>query len=291
MRLMALLVCFVFFGCGGSSKGSETAKVASFMQENNLFLEDDTTVDVNANGVDEIYFNEVVTKLKEVYGPIIAASGGNLVVEGDWASSTVNAYASRRGNDYVINLFGGLARRKEVTRDGFMLVACHELGHQKTIFPLYSNSTWASIEGISDYYATAACARKMFATVEPTPDPTPPPAPTEPNCPFAPEVDASPCKGYSFGEAATNCQRSLDGALSLAKLLAALGGSKAPSINTPDKTVVNKTLESHPNSQCRLDVMLAGINCSKVWDEVNTPHSAADLAKAACAQPRCYYRP
>ncbi len=57
----------------------------------------------------------------------------------------------------------------------------------------------------------------------------------------------------------------------LANVLASLGGEGVPSIKTPDSTVVDSTLESHPNAQCRLDTYTAG----RVGND----------------RPRCWYAP
>ena len=58
-------------------------------------------------------------------------------------------------------MFGGLARHKLVTPDGFALVACHEMGHHLGGAP--RRGGWASNEGQSDYYATTKCARRIWA--------------------------------------------------------------------------------------------------------------------------------
>ena len=78
-------------------------------------------------------------------------------------SPIVNAVAIRAGWSLFIELNGGLARRPEVSSDGFTMVICHELGHFLAGLPYRTGSeAWASSEGQSDYFATLACARKLW---------------------------------------------------------------------------------------------------------------------------------
>lgn len=295
MKLMVLVLGFLFIACG-SSKGksnNEGPNFVRFMPDNQLFLEDDSAKEVNSNGIDEAYFNGIIAKAQAIYAPIVAQHGGNLTIEGDWSDSTVNAYANRSGNSWTVNMFGGMARRNEITKDGFALVICHELGHHLAGYPFYVGQ-WAANEGNSDYYATAGCAAKLFTDEAPAPTPEPAPTPKSP-CPFAPsfvaDANATPCKGFSFGADTSVCQRSIDGSLSLGKLLAVLGGQKAPAINTPDRTVVSKTQDSHPKAQCRLDTMYQGILCTKIWNDSIIPRTKADMASVSCsARPACWYK-
>lgn len=297
MRIMTLVALFLFIACSsskgnGKGKGELENSRVTFMPENQLFLEDDTSKEVNANGIDEAYFNSIIEKAQDIYAPIVSSHGGILTISGDWQDSTVNAYADRQGNNWSVQMFGGMARRNEITKDGFALIICHELGHHLAGYPFYVGQ-WAGNEGNSDFYATAGCAAKLFGDETPNPSPSPEPTPQpNPPCPFAPEADATPCKGFSFGADATTCQRAIDGSLSLGKLLAALGGEKVPSINTPDRTVVSKTQDKHPKAQCRLDTMYQGVLCTKVWNDSIIPQNKADMANVSCsARPACWYKP
>jgi len=289
MKFMVLALCVLFVACG-SAKGSGKNYHVSFMPDNQLFLEDDSANEVNANGIDEAYFNAIIEKAQAIYAPIVAQHGGNLTIEGDWSNSTVNAYANRSGNNWTVAMFGGMARRNEITKDGFALVICHELGHHLAGYPFYVRQ-WAANEGNSDYYATAGCAAKLFTDKAPAPTPEPTPTPKSP-CPFVPETESTPCKGFSFAYDKTVCQRSLDGSLSITKLLAVLGGQRIPTIETPDTSVVNKTSDSHPKAQCRLDTMYQGIICSRVWNDGIIPENKNEMAIVSCSErPACWYKP
>ena len=50
-------------------------------------------------------------------------------------------------NKWVVAMFGGLARRPEVTKDAFQFVVCHEVGHHLAGWPFAYD--WASNEGQS----------------------------------------------------------------------------------------------------------------------------------------------
>ena len=287
MRLIGLIVCFLFFACGSHGGKADTGNKVYYMPENHLFTEDDNTKEVNANGVDEQYFNDIIAKAQDIYSPIFAEHGGNLVIKGDWSNSTVNAYANRDGSDWIVQMFGGMARRNEITREGFALVLCHEIGHHLAGFPTYS-SNWASNEGNSDFYATAGCAAKLFGNTDTEPQPTP--TPKQP-CPFVPELKKTPCMGFSFAADKTICEKSMEGSLSLGKLLAVLGGEKAPSYNTPDQSKVTKTSDSHPKAQCRLDTMYLGILCTKSWNDSIIPKNKSEMAAVSCSsRPACWYK-
>lgn len=289
MKLMILIGLFFIVSCG-QAKGKRYIDVyrVAFMPENTLFVEDDAAKQANANGIDQAFFDSIIDKAQGIYAPIVSQHGGNLQIQGDWNDSTVNAYADRNGNSWTVQMFGGMARRDEITKDGFALVICHEIGHHLAGFPVYTGQ-WAANEGNSDFYATAGCAAKLLSG-EDTPAPIPDPSP-KPPCPFVPDANPTPCRGFSFGADATVCQRSIDGSLSLGRLLAVLGGQKTPTIETPDRTVVTKTQDKHPKAQCRLDTMYQGILCTKVWNDSIIPQTKSDMGVVSCSsRPACWYK-
>lgn len=117
---------------------------------------------LEANGISEAQFNQVLDQVQALYGPIIAARGGRLVINRLWSDSTVNASAERNGGQRIINMYGGLARHDAITQDGLALVACHELGHHlggAPKFGIFERLDWASNEGQSDYFANLKCLR------------------------------------------------------------------------------------------------------------------------------------
>jgi len=256
----------------------------SFLPENNY---DKTKTYYSAGEVTEEDFDAVLAAAEEIYGPIVESFGARLIVFGDFESPTVNAYASQNGNEWSVNFYGGLAKHPEMSVPGFALVVCHELFHHLGGYNFYSDSPWkASIEGQSDYGAAASCARKMFDQSSPlriwgrdlmkrkkTPK----------------EPGQKTCAGF-YGIDKEICEITLEGGLSLGRVLAELNSEKAPSYSTPSRVVVKKTMESHPDSQCRTDTYLAGALCNKTWNDSLIPRNKSEADKVSCEKPKCWYK-
>lgn len=245
------------FASRGFENYANPALVWSFPR-NNLHLQDRMGL---AGGITEEQFNQITDAVLKVWEPIAAAKGVTLVNNKDWKDSTVNASAEQSGKRWIVNMYGGLARRPEVTPDGYALVVCHELGHHFGGYAFYDNSSWASSEGQSDYFATNVCAKAIwgkdvnnnlrFRSLRGIP------TSVQTSCATAWPNNAN-AQGW--------CARTVAGGQSLANLLASLGGSKMPNVDTPDTTVVKRTQTGHPAAQCRLDTYFAGALCGKPWD-------------------------
>lgn len=263
----------------GAHFSASTAQ-ASILPPNNLSSEDSFTP---AN-ITEEQFHKIVDSIIDMWQPLARARGVELVAKKDWASSEVNAYASQSGKTWSVIMLGGLARRPEVTPDGFALVVCHELGHH---FGGYAFKTGRPIatEGESDYYATQLCARRLWGKS------------TEKNRELAmrrPVRLQNACDHVWKSEDDRNlCYRTTEAGLSLARLLGALGNEKPPSLETRDTSRVNRTYEAHPRSQCRLDTYLHGALCTQPRDPMvipgiqigrNTPEAEAEAAKYSCME-------
>lgn len=242
---------------GLSTSALAIAPTKNCFPENDLYKQD--CLDCENASMTEAQFKNVMAQVQAVYAPIAKSQGGVLKIQGDWKDPTVNAYASKEGNVWNVSMFGGLARRPETTLDGFMLVVCHEVGHHLGGYPFYSESDMAS-EGQSDYFATQACAKKIWGRgVETLP---------------APASYKSWCQAR--GGDVTACTRSLLAGDSLAQLLAKLNGEKKPQYNTPDNSISTRTYEGHPKAQQRLDTYLAGLVCGKIFPTTYRPGMATD---------------
>jgi hypothetical protein len=233
---------------------------SSFMPPNDLWKEDGL---FRNQGLTVEDFNETIDEVERFYKDIVKAQGGTLRINRYWNDSTVNANTTQIGTSWIVNMYGGLARRPEVTPDGFSLVICHELGHQLGGYPFLS--PWAANEGQSDYFATYACGRLLWNAQE------------DKNAESRKTVDPEPkalCDQVWETESDQNlCYRIMMGGKSLANLLGALGGTKA-NWNTPDPNIVSKTRDTHPVAQCRLDTYIAGALCTKEWDARVIPGKA-----------------
>lgn len=254
------------------------------------------------SNVSEEQFNKIVDSIVALWKPIAKQHGANLVANKSWNDSTVNAYAQQEGNTWKVSFFGGLARRPEVTPDGFALVVCHELGHHFGGYAFYGGR-WAASEGESDYWATQVCARRIWWKS------------TEKNERLARRV-SSPIEekcnqAWTSEDDRALCYRIAEGGLSLAKLLGALGGRGEPKVSTPDSMKVPRTITYHPAAQCRLDTYLNGALCTqkptlkiipgkKDGVGYNTPEAEAEAGKYSCMtsdnfqfgfRPRCWFKP
>ncbi len=241
---------------GYQAYGARQGKWA--LPPNNLHLKDNPT---RAANITEEKFNQIVDDAMKYWIPIAKAKGVELVASKDWKDSTVNAYANQSGKTWTVAMFGGLARRPEVTEDGFALVVCHELGHHFGGYSFYGKAEWASAEGESDFFATNVCAKVIWGME------------SQRNMAFrglrnVPPTVKTACDTVWNGNTNAQgwCVRAAAAGSSLANLLAALGGDPAPKFETPDATVVKKTNTAHPRAQCRLDTYFSGALCTKKWD-------------------------
>lgn len=228
----------------------------------NLVPHNEIDIPINAGtGISEEQFNGAIDAALKAYEPIAQAQGKKLKISRKWKNTTVNSDTTEDGNTWLVNAYGGLARYKGMTADGYLLVLCHEIGHHEGGFPRYSDAKWASTEGQSDYFATGKCFKEIY--------------------------------GDNEGDKI----RSIGAGLVLAEVLRELGKDPAISIDTPDPKKVDKTYEGHPDAQCRLDTYVNGAVCRA---SVKIPYSKDEPKQGACSQengeiegvrPRCWYAP
>ncbi len=254
--------------------------MATIMPPNNLHLEDNVELDSNVTEAD---FNKVIDTAEEAFKPIMKKHGGVLDIKRHWEDSTVNASAIQMGGTWEVNMYGGLARREEVTLDGFALVLCHEIGHHLAGFPFVSE--WAANEGQADYYGTQACLRQLWRGQD--------------NSVAASTVDGAARQACDESWAAEGdrnlCYRIMMAGRSLAELLA--HGQSKVSFSTPDAKVVKRTFHEHPEAQCRLDTFVAGALCKASFDMNIIPGDEPEAMKYSCGprfeegqRPRCWFK-
>lgn len=301
MRFMAMALFASLLACGAEAKPQTHD---SFLPENDLYLQDVGPTAFLATGMTEAIFNQTIQTFQKAYAPIIARKGVSLQIRGDWNDPTVNAYASQQGSIWLVQMFGGMARRPEVTIDGFAMVIGHELGHHLGGFPTYPGDSMAS-EGQSDYFATHSAAKLAWGAWTPVPAPQPQPQPS-PICPVVgftksySDTIVRKCNLVYSGAGEQNlCYRSLEAGLSLSTLLANLNMDGPVNIDTPDRTVVTRTNTSYPRtSQSRLDSMTNGALCAVRWNDDVIPKTEAQSVyylcsslKSAYGRPRSWFAP
>jgi hypothetical protein len=244
-------------------------------------------------GLSEAQYHQVINKVENHYRPIVARQGGILRIDRKWSSPTVNAGTYKDGKYWHINLYGGMARHRHITADGYALVICHELGHhlggapqKREVDPRYY---WSSAEGQADYFATLKCLRTLFHH--------------EDNATFLREqnydeylLDA--CKeNFKNTQDLAICVRTILAALAVSKMTADTRRSAHPQLLTQDQNVVGATYENHPLPQCRLDTYFQGSLCIRT---INERLSSVDETEGSCHpslghihgnRPLCWFRP
>lgn len=262
---------------------------SGFWPENDLYI---PVSEVSALSIDEATFNAVLDRIEYVYATEISRRGGQLVVNRLWSNGTVNASAQRFGSQYIINMYGGLARYKSITEEGFALVACHELGHHIGGAPKNRGfmARWATNEGQSDYFAGLKCFRKIYTEQE--------------NLDWVKTAKVHPIvkekcdQAWSRDYEKAVCMRFAMAGRSVTQLFKDLKFPNEPlSFETPDSSSVSKTFNGHPKPQCRLDTYLHSALCDR---DLSERTSDRDPEAGSCTRrkgymdgvrPTCWYQP
>lgn len=279
-----------------------TAVQAMILPENKLHLEDHILFSGNITESD--FYNRTESAI-ELWRPVARAYGVTLRAETDWRGSTVNAYAEQRGTQWIISMFGGLARRPEITPDGFSLVVCHELGHHFAGYYFFGSgaSRKMGVEGSSDYFASQVCAPLLWQNDLAI------------NRSFRATADAATRRecntAWNNEEQQDLCYRITAAGKSLSHLFWSLGGAGSiPSPGTPNPAQVTSTVTMHPEAQCRMDTYFQGALCNKTADhriipgfeqpQLNSINSEVEANRNSCAtadgyrrgiRPRCWFKP
>ncbi|MDG0816706.1 hypothetical protein [Bdellovibrio svalbardensis] len=246
-----------------------------FVPENSMYIPEGL---YTTGGISQDQFNQVMDRVEKIFTRDVEGFGDKLKINRLWSDGTVNASAQKSGNTRILNMYGGLARHKAIGVEGMALVVCHELGHHNGGAPKSAGwySTWATNEGGSDYFATSKCLRRFFAEDDN--------AAIVAGLTIDPTAKAGCESQFSNLQDQLICLRISEAGQQVANLFMDLSGdSKPPKYNTPDKSVVKRTNDAHPATQCRLDTYLAGALCQVRETEVP---SDTDYKVASCYTPR-----
>jgi hypothetical protein len=289
---LAALLLLPLVAVTSTSRTAESREVHydSFLPPNNLKHKIGA---LDAGGISQDQFNAVMDQMQALYGPIVAAKGGVLVINRLWTDDTVNASAERQGNNYVLNMYGGLARDKAITQDGMSLVVCHEMGHHLGGAPKFGGADWASNEGEADYFAVTKCLHRMFGAASAQSFTRPVKAAGDDG-----QIARAACaQSYADAKSQAVCLRSAMAGQSVTALFTELSGDAPSHFDTPDASVVTTMFDDHPASQCRLDTYFQGTLCPKAY---TIDMDDADPGVGACVasqgfkvglRPRCWYLP
>ncbi|MCJ8278232.1 MAG: hypothetical protein MJK18_15435, partial [Bdellovibrionales bacterium] len=89
------------------------------------------TVDRNKfdNGYKEERYHFILDKVIEIYRPLIKDRNGTFDIMRDWSDGAVNMWAWRWGDEYWLEVPGGMARYHLINEEAFLMSVCHEIGH------------------------------------------------------------------------------------------------------------------------------------------------------------------
>ncbi|MBT3584690.1 MAG: hypothetical protein HN509_07270 [Halobacteriovoraceae bacterium] len=238
----------------------------------------------------ETEFHSLLKRFKETFSDYVKIRAGKILkIEAKWKEERVNAHCTRDMQDNPVIVFnGGMARHPEMSRDGILLILCHELGHYmggapKAFRGRSQRRSWSSAEGQADYFASTKCLPLLFG-------------------------DGKDLYDYNFIKAADDksnclsdqCLRISLAGLSVARVFASLKKSRMPTIGNFEGVEVRNTNHSHASPQCRLDTFLAGAICDQ--DPLGS-FDDSDPQVSACvrstnlmndpkgARPLCWYNP
>lgn len=258
---------------------------ASFFPPNNL------SIPVGAKGgLTEAQFNTIIDKAETVYGPIIAQHGFKFKVERLWKNSAVNAEAEQIAGDWVVRMFGGMARYRDMTEEAFTLVLCHEIGHHIGGAPRYvSDLPWATNEGQADYFASLKCTRRLWSDVDNS---------ARISALKVPALLSTKCLSEWTGpQERAVCVRAGMGGLTIGNMLAFMRRYPAPRIERTDQGEVTETEDRHGSPQCRVDSFINGALCEKAFTEdVSFDSEVTGACHGLTGQtvglrPRCWFKP
>lgn len=236
----------------------------------------------------ETQYKEVGERLRALYEPKITSDQYTLLLKLDW-QDTGMAYANHFDNykQYEVTVTGDYARDPGLSSDAFSLVLCHEFGHLFGGAP-YAKLYLSSNEGQADYYSTLKCFKALAAK----------------------EDNAAIVK--SLGNQVTQTMRqqcgqvypvgSRDSNICLRGMVAAynLIHSKNPKValsltkKDPSESYMWGHFD-HPEPQCRLDTLIAGLLCNNTRKLSNTDYRAGTCTAASGhkigLRPRCWFNP
>jgi len=233
------------------------------------------------SNITEAQFHEIIQRVNDIYQPVFKGVSVNFWFERNWAAKNPNShvykYDSQWSKNWKIEILGALARRPEITKEGFTMALCHQIGHLLGGYPM-QDYNGLSTEGEADYYAAHVCAKKVFGKVAKK---------TKLINKLKASVEICD-KNFDSKLEIDVCYYTLFGAKSLADFYMIAGQERrAADIENADSYKTKVTLQLHTPSQCRLDTLIAGALCNRSWDDKVIP---IDKKNQVCAnRPRCWF--
>ena len=297
MKKLTTLSVLIFLGLGlNSAMACDLHGKTGIVPKNNLKIKvNHFNKFQKRTGLTELEFHQAIDKVTSVYKEIVASKGARLVVKKDWEDGTVNAFAKKDKDNWVITLYGGFARHEAITKDAISLLVCHELGHHMGGAPVKRNflgfKQWATNEGQADYWANLKCLRRVFSK--------------EDNIKALsgkriPSLVQDKCRdSFNNEQEAALCMRTAMAGKSISNVFSNLRQlEKEISFSTPSTKIVKRTSKKHPMPQCRLDTYFSASLCAESIDqEVSYEDQKAGVCSRLIqrndlgTRPLCWFKP
>lgn len=252
-----------------------------------MFPVNDIEISDKTNDIElESVYKSTGSLIIELFQDQAKRENGILKLNFDFNSSKVNAYADRDEDGiWKVTFLGGLLRHKKFTKNLFIGVLCHELGHHIGGDPKKLQNSWSSVEGQADYFAGNICLKKIHdqgdikvSLKQEGRDFIRKKCSTQ----FSTSKDVDDCidsaiifqEVAAFSHLLRNSRR----------------GNKytKPDIRKRSKKIVSKTSEDHPDPQCRLDTFFEGALCNISFEQGGNCPNSED--KYVGARPSCWFK-
>lgn len=251
---------------------------------------------VGDSNITQAEFNQIVSTISNYWAPFAEAHGAKLYFDAEWNAQEINAYSNEVMGYWLVTITGPLARHPKMTKDGILLVLCHEMGHHLGGFPMMAQSNplmpvWAAAEGQADYFASQVCAHNMW---ESEPDV---------NAQFRDQVSPiakEKCDAVWKTQTQQDlCYRTSVGVQAIMGTMADAMKKPMPQYDTPDTSVVTTTInQGYPGIQCRMDTSFAAMQCTAAFDFKTIPN-AQEAVLTSCMlasgysvgnRPECWFK-
>lgn len=241
--------------------------------------------------------NDLKEQIISMYGSKVEGHGVTLEINYFLISSNAGAYSKKNEAEHKweINIYGGMIQHPLMNQASLGLIMCHEVGHffggkpyvqGRKISPILTGTApkQMSAEGQADFFATAECGKNLFNNLNLQSD----------NILIPHELISSCIKSGIFKKI---CVALVEAAKNVSGIYVDLSSKidhvqyDPTSYTEADKTEAVQTLlrvGEYPSLQCRLDTMLAGLNC-----RLNSLGSCEDLELNSIIElrPACWYHP
>jgi hypothetical protein len=249
---------------------------------------------ISDNGLTEKDFRSLISRVRKVYDPMFEARGYAIEYLLYWDVDEGNAMTTEAADPKKVWFMfsGGLLRGRYTTKDSFLFIACHEIGHHMGGFPKEGGDhAWCSTEGEADYFANLKCMKEILRG-----DPE--------NAAVAAKVDLPwnikrRCREmYSDEDSVNICLRSTKAAEDGFKFLQSKERNWADADSSLFNQIlapVDSTIMRYPDHACRAETAYRGAICSREGEISDT-----DEAVGVChmkngdkfgERPRCWFKP